>query len=185
MDGYWVGVPDQPDLMPVLEAFGDVPDPQTFDRMYLQHMGPNNNLFSMLGELQAYTRQAELEMELYDRRQSDWFIDTRYSLMRTLYQLDIYLGHLHAAHPEQWARLVASPAAPYLVKGLTERAWSVAQDLQRFPKLGYNIEQTEAATNEHTDHVQAFVAAAGVAEPVALDPRSEPLQNYGIYVIGF
>ena len=171
MDDYWVGVPDVPALMPVREAYADVADPQPFDRMYLESFPAGNNLFTMLGELQAYTRQAELEMALYDRVQPVGARDTRFSLLRTLYQLDVYLGHLHDAYPDQWDTLTASPAVPYLVKGLTERAWSVDHQLDNFPNLGFNADRTKATTRSHTDNVTAFTAASGTQGPVALDPH--------------
>jgi hypothetical protein len=185
MDGYWVGVPDYRGLMPVREAFDDIEDPHHFDVLYLRSMSPGNNLFSILGELQAYTRQAELEMTLFDLRATDWSVNTRYSVLRTLYHVDLYLAHLHAAYPQQWDSLTATPAVPYLVKGLTERAWAAAERLKAFPRLAYDQESTEAATLAHTDSVQALIAAAGAAGPVALDPHTEPLDQYGIYVIDF
>ncbi len=184
-DGAWLGVYGGgfDEWFPTPELLEDIGDPQDFDRTYLA-LPPDtgNNLHTVLDELNAYTRDAELQMALYSVLPHGPS-RARYSILRQLYHLELYLARLRRRYPAQWNRLVGYRDLTYLIKGLWDRAWDRVRELDGYPLLATDSSRAEQDTLANADAAIALFSAARLETPASLDPNWPALHERGVRVL--
>ncbi|HXI18095.1 MAG TPA: hypothetical protein VNM48_17155, partial [Chloroflexota bacterium] len=173
---------------PTPELQADIPEMQDFDRTYLA-LPPDtgNNLHTVLDELNAYTRDAELQMALFSVLPHGP-TRARYAILRQLYHLELYLARLQNHYPAQWNRLLRYRDLTYLIKGLWDRAWDRVRELDgnplRSPVTTESV-RAEADTLAGAHAAIALFSATGLEAPASLDLAAPALRERGIRVVSY
>ena len=123
MGNFGIFIEKDIELFEKTELYQDILNPDDFDSAYLSP-GPGRSgldFMDILDEVNAYTRNVET-MIAFEESISAHFHNPRYSLLKQMMHLELYLKRAYDKHPEDWEYIIDHKGLSFLIMKLWQEA---------------------------------------------------------------
>jgi len=136
MGNFGIFIEKDIELFEKTELYQDILNPDDFDSIYLEPGIGNDgtDFMNILGEINAYTRSVET-MIAFEESISAHYHNPRYSLLKQMMHLELYLKRAYEKHPGDWEYIINHKGLSFLIMKLWQEASrfeSIIKDDDRF-----------------------------------------------------
>lgn len=148
MGNFGISIEKDIELFEKTEVYQDISNPDDFDSTYLEPGTGNDGIdfMNILDEVNAYTRSVETMIAFEESISAAHHHNTRYSLLKQMMHLELYLKRAYDKHPEDWEYIIDHKGLSFLIMKL----W---QEASRFE----NIIKDDNRFNLNSEPVSEFV----------------------------
>jgi len=136
MGNFGIFIEKDIELFEKTELYQDILNPDDFDSAYLEPGIGNDgtDFMNILDEINAYTRSVET-MIAFEESIGSYCHNPRYSLLKQMMHLELYLKRAYEKHPEDWEYIINHEGLSFLIMKLWQEASrfeSIIKDDDRF-----------------------------------------------------
>jgi len=137
MGNFGIFIEKDIELFEKTELYQDILNSDDFDSTYLEPGIGNDGIdfMNILDEINAYTRSAEIMIAFEESISAANHHNTRYSLLKQMMHLELYLKRAYEKHPGDWEYIINHKGLSFLIMKLWQEASrfeSIIKDDDRF-----------------------------------------------------
>jgi len=137
MGNFGIFIEKDIELFEKTELYQDILNPDDFDSTYLKPGIGNDGIdfMNILDEINAYTRSVETMIAFEESISAAHHHNTRYSLLKQMMHLELYLKRAYEKHPGDWEYIINHKGLSFLIMKLWQEASrfeSIIKDDDRF-----------------------------------------------------